>query len=413
MSYKKSKTKKINSKKKPSAKQAKLAVKNTVITTKKAVKQKAKPNLKIAKKSKLKTSTKLNKAKRPVEAKKIQPKAAKLKKAKLKRVKSTKQATKKAVLKKIEAKNSQKTAQLPTLVQDKADNQLKKAALVSKVSGQELTRSLTINASKFNPVVSNDNQQRNGVNVANGPRSFYTQRAAFASKLIADRKSAAKVKFKINDYAVYPSHGVGKIVDIEKVDMLGQSTSCYLMHFEKERLTVRIPVASANRVGLRHLVSQSQMEEVFLIIRSGIKKLKGMWSRRAQEYETKINSGDIMLLAEVLRDLARDIEDGERSYSERIIYETAVYRLASEYAIIHSVDYETAKDKIVTTAKDKVSLLEVRKDPDQLKFLREETRSGYEKDEDDEVEEDEDELDEDEEEEDEDDAPKKKKSSKK
>jgi hypothetical protein len=97
------------------------------------------------------------------------------------------------------------------------------------------------------------------------------------------------------------------------------------------------------------------MDEVFSILRSGVKKLKGMWSRRAQEYETKINSGDIILLAEVIRDLTRDIDDSERSYSERIIYETAIYRLASEYAAIYKVDFEEAKEKIITTAKDKLT----------------------------------------------------------
>jgi hypothetical protein len=91
-------------------------------------------------------------------------------------------------------------------------------------------------------------------------------------------------------------------------------------------------------------------------LRSGVKKLKGMWSRRAQEYETKINSGDIMLLAEVLRDLTRDIEDGDRSYSERIIYETAVHRLAAEYAVIYGIEFEEAKDKIISTAKDKLGI---------------------------------------------------------
>ncbi|MBU6339724.1 MAG: hypothetical protein KGQ36_07140, partial [Rickettsiales bacterium] len=102
--------------------------------------------------------------------------------------------------------------------------------------------------------------------------------------------------------------------------------------------------------------SKAQMDEVFSILRSGIKKLKGMWSRRAQEYETKINSGDIILLAEVLRDLTRDIEDGDRSYSERIIYETAVNRLASEYSVVYNCDFEDAKAKVVATAKDKLGV---------------------------------------------------------
>lgn len=165
-----------------------------------------------------------------------------------------------------------------------------------------------------------------------------------------------KVTFKIGDYAIYPSHGIGKITGIEKYSIAGQDFSCYLMDFEKEKLSVKIPVNSAARIGLRHLISKTEMDEVFVILRSGVKKLKGMWSRRAQEYETKINSGDITLLAEVLRDLTRDIEDSERSYSERIIYETAVYRLACEYSAIYGTDVEEAKAKIINTAKDKLNV---------------------------------------------------------
>lgn len=176
-------------------------------------------------------------------------------------------------------------------------------------------------------------------------------------KIIIARKNEGrgKVVFKVGDYAVYPSHGIGKIIGIEKTQVLGQDFSCYLMYFEKEKLTIKIPMNSAEKIGLRHLISKAQMDEVFVILRSGVKKLKGMWSRRAQEYETKINSGDIMLLAEVLRDLTRDIEDGERSYSERIIYETAIYRLASEYSVIYGSDFEEAKEKVTLTAKDKLN----------------------------------------------------------
>lgn len=173
--------------------------------------------------------------------------------------------------------------------------------------------------------------------------------------IVKKSESHGKITFKIGDYAVYPSHGVGKIIDIEKTSIVGQDFSCYLMYFEKEKLNIKIPINSAEKIGLRSLISKSQMDEVFSILRSGIKKLKGMWSRRAQEYETKINSGDIMLLAEVLRDLTRDIEDSERSYSERIIYETAIYRLASEYVVIYGVSLEEAKEKIITTARDKLT----------------------------------------------------------
>jgi len=173
--------------------------------------------------------------------------------------------------------------------------------------------------------------------------------------ILVRRTDGKKSTFKVGDYAVYPSHGVGKIIDIEKTFVLGQTFSCYLMFFEKEKLTIKIPTHSVDKIGLRHLVSKSQMDEVFTILRSGIKKLKGMWSRRAQEYETKINSGDIVLLAEVLRDLTRDIEDGDRSYSERIIYETAVHRLASEHSIVYSVEFEDSKNKVISTAKDKLN----------------------------------------------------------
>ena len=167
-------------------------------------------------------------------------------------------------------------------------------------------------------------------------------------------KSSKSSEFKIGEYAVYPSHGIGKIIDIQKTTVLGSDFSCYLMHFEKEKLTIKVPIKNSEKIGLRPLVSKSQMDEVFSILRSGIKKLKGMWSRRAQEYESKINSGNIILLAEVLRDLTRDIEDGERSYSERIIYETAISRLACEYSAIYKIDFEEAKGKVVVTAKDKL-----------------------------------------------------------
>lgn len=183
------------------------------------------------------------------------------------------------------------------------------------------------------------------------PQSYQNKRQKNNKKI--DPK--ANQPFKVNEYAVYPAHGVGKIIEIQTTKIMNQDYSCYLIFFEKEKLTIKVPVANSQRIGLRRIVSKSQMEEVLGILRSGIKKLKGMWSRRAQEYETKINSGDIFMLAEVLRDLTRDIEDSERSYSERIIYETAIFRLASEYAIIYNVDIESAKEKIINIAKDKIN----------------------------------------------------------
>ena len=185
------------------------------------------------------------------------------------------------------------------------------------------------------------------------------------------------------------------------------------MHFEREKLTIKIPANSAKKIGLRHPISKAEMDEVFSILRSGIKKLKGMWSRRAQEYETKINSGDIILLAEVIRDLTRDIEDADRSYSERIIYETAIYRLASEYAAIYKVELEEAKEKIVATAKDKLVSEARSASKDDFDDFDDFDSEKSEDDEDEESEDDEEEEDEDDDfdfdDEDEDDAPRKKK----
>lgn len=230
------------------------------------------------------------------------------------------------------------------------------------------------------------------------------------------RKSEGRNKpnFKVGDYAVYPSHGIGKIADIEKMSILGQDFSCYLMYFEKEKLTIKIPMNSAEKIGLRHLISKAQMDEVFVILRSGVKKLKGMWSRRAQEYETKINSGDIMLLAEVLRDLTRDIEDGERSYSERIIYETAIYRLATEYSAIHGVELEEAKEKVILTARDKLNSEGkiVQKDEFDEFDLEEKSANSDDENEEEEIEEEEEDEDEEDDfnyDDDDDDKPKKKK----
>jgi len=190
--------------------------------------------------------------------------------------------------------------------------------------------------------------------------------------------------FKAGDHAFYPSHGVGKIIEIETIEIAGQNLSFLIMFFEKERLTIKVPSNQIVKTGLRALISKSEMEEVFNILKSGVKKMKGMWSRRAQEYEAKINSGNITLLAEVLRDLTRDIEDGDRSYSERIIYETAINRLSLEYSVIEGVPFEEAKEKIISTAKHKLGL------SDEVKELKNNFDDDFDSEDESEEEEDED-----------------------
>lgn len=291
-------------------------------TVKKPVKQK------IQKKSEVKNSNQKSKNSKPVK----------------KASKPVIQAKKKIVAKKVEAKTNKKNQKVEKAKNVAAKNTQKATAQMLKESAKSKAKA------KSEEVQDQKNAQKKSA-----PAKIQTLNNVISIDKFIENKNKPSVKFKVGEYAVYPSHGVGKIIDIENMIVAGQTFSCYLMHFEKEKLTIKVPVSNAAKIGLRHMISKQEMDEVFSTLRSGIKKLKGMWSRRAQEYETKINSGEIMLLAEVLRDLTRDIEDQDRSYSERIIYETAVYRLASEYCAIYGVDFETAKDKIILTAKDKIN----------------------------------------------------------
>jgi CarD family transcriptional regulator len=160
--------------------------------------------------------------------------------------------------------------------------------------------------------------------------------------------------FKINDYCVYRAHGVAKIVDIQNIKVSGVETQCLVLSFEKEKLTLSVPVKFKENGDIRKLITLEEMEKVFDILKGGTKKSKGMWSRRAKEYRDKINSGDIFQTAEVLRDLTRDVDDADRSYSERRIYDIAIYRLASEYAIVKKIQYSEAEESIIEIAKEKI-----------------------------------------------------------
>ncbi len=191
-------------------------------------------------------------------------------------------------------------------------------------------------------------------------KPIQTNQETAEKKVIKKERESKKVGgFRTGDHAFYPSHGVGKILQIDTIEVDSKKLHILIMYFDKERLTLKIPASQITKTGLRPLISKEEMSGVFDILRSGVKKLKGMWSRRAQEYEAKINSGDIILLAEVLRDLTRDIEDGDRSYSERIIYETAINRLSLEYSVIEELTFEEAKEKIISTAKHKLGQSEI------------------------------------------------------
>lgn len=154
--------------------------------------------------------------------------------------------------------------------------------------------------------------------------------------------------FNVGDNVVYPSHGVGEITAEEVQTVAGTEVSVYVISFSKDKMLLRIPKSRAVKAGLRHLSSSSDITKVVAVLQSKAKISKGMWSKRAQEYECKINSGNIIAIAEVLRDLYRNVDDPERSYSEKIIYDLAIDRLVNEYSIATGLDRVEAHNKIIS-----------------------------------------------------------------
>lgn len=155
-----------------------------------------------------------------------------------------------------------------------------------------------------------------------------------------------KYSFKDGDYIVYPKHGVGRVVGIEKREISGTKLELYVVRFEKERMTLRVPVTKAEAAGMRKLSSQATMDEAFTTLKGKARIKRTMWSRRAQEYEAKINSGNLVSIAEVVRDLFRKEDQPEQSYSERQIYEAALSRLARELAAVEAIDEAEAMTRL-------------------------------------------------------------------
>lgn len=160
--------------------------------------------------------------------------------------------------------------------------------------------------------------------------------------------------FYVGDRVVYPSHGVGEIIGEEIEQIAGVEIKVYIISLYRDKLTLRVPVKRAARTGLRPLCSLEKFRVVFDVFKLKANSTKGMWSKRAQEYELKINSGDVRSLAEVARDLHKNSDHPERSYSERVIYESALNRLATEYAMLKGIEVEKALDKITSSLEEVV-----------------------------------------------------------
>ena len=162
-------------------------------------------------------------------------------------------------------------------------------------------------------------------------------------------KAKKNSDFKIGETVVYPKHGVGEIIDIENMEIASIKTKFYVVKMEQAKLTFRVPLDKQNEVGLRRISSKKIIDEVFNVLKLKPKIRRIMWSRRAQEYDIKIHSGDPIKIGEVIRDLFRKNNQTEQSYSERQMFQIALERLAREVAAIEKTDYFNATEKIENT----------------------------------------------------------------
>ena len=164
-----------------------------------------------------------------------------------------------------------------------------------------------------------------------------------AAKEVA-RKSA--LGFRINEHIVYPAHGVGQITEIAAQEIAGMSLDLFVVKFDKEKMVLRVPLDKAKDIGMRKLADDKVMDGAIKTLKGRARVKRTMWSRRAQEYEAKINSGDLIAIAEVVRDLFRNENQPEQSYSERQLYEAAMERMAREVATVEKTTEDEAIVKL-------------------------------------------------------------------
>ncbi len=177
------------------------------------------------------------------------------------------------------------------------------------------------------------------------PAAAATKPAVAAPKVEEKKVVTQRQGFKANEFVVYPAHGVGQILAIEEQEIAGAKLELFVINFIKDKMTLRVPTAKVANVGMRKLSDPALVKKALETLKGRARVKRTMWSRRAQEYEAKINSGDIVAIAEVVRDLYRSESQPEQSYSERQLYEAALDRLSREIAVVqHSTETEAVKE---------------------------------------------------------------------
>ena len=272
------------------------------------------------------------------KTKSVSKKKAKLKKPTKSNAKS---AVKKSSVKKLVSKTAKtKKSAVKKRVAKKAVAKKKtiKQAVVNKSSAKSTARKKTVtkkSAEKKESAVSLTSQTNS------------SQQKNVRPKLGEQKKPRRpKVNLKSGDYVVYPTHGVGQVQGIGEEIIAGQELELVVVTFDNERMTLRVPTNKLAASGLRPIVSAKEMDVALGVLTGRARVKRTMWSRRAQEYEAKINSGEPGQIAEVLRDLHRNVGQPDQSFSERQIYEVALDRLAAEVAAVDSTDLEQAIEKL-------------------------------------------------------------------
>ncbi len=155
-------------------------------------------------------------------------------------------------------------------------------------------------------------------------------------------KKKSKLDFAVGDHIVYPAHGVGKVTAVERETIAGFDMEVYVICFDQDKMTLRVPTSKVQSTGMRPLAASNIVADALQALKGKARIKRVMWSRRAQEYEAKINSGDLISIAEVVRDLHRGEDQPEQSYSERQLYESALDRMARELAAVEKIEHTAA-----------------------------------------------------------------------
>ncbi|MCK4944902.1 MAG: hypothetical protein KAS59_01400 [Alphaproteobacteria bacterium] len=233
-------------------------------------------------------------------------------------------------------------------IKAKTNSKAKKVGAVKAAPSRKSVDSVKITVKGRKTVVKLDSRKKKATATKAKASKLVVSKASNSTPPPLIAKKAEKLDFAAGDFVVYPAHGVGQVEGVEVQMISGIEVTLYAISFEKDRMRLKLPVTKVKVSGLRKLSSKDRLKDALATLQGRSQVRRIMWSRRAQEYEVKINSGDPVSIAEVLRDLKKSGDQGEQSYSERQIYQAALARLAREVAAIEKIDEKKATERLET-----------------------------------------------------------------